>query len=55
MTVLNIRRVCIGILATITMDVLSVAALKLGFIAFLPPRLTGRWFALMARGEFLQC
>lgn len=53
MTVLNIRSVCIGILATITMDVLSVTALKLGFIAFLPPRLTGRWFALMARGQFL--
>jgi len=35
------------------MDVLSVTALKLRFIAFLPPRLTGRWFAYVARGQFL--
>jgi len=42
-----------GILATITMDVLSFTALKLGLIAFLPPRLTGRWFASMARGQFM--
>ena len=53
MTVLNLRSVGIGILATITTDVLSGTALKLGFITSLPPRLTGRWFALMARGQFL--
>lgn len=53
MSILNMRSVFVGILATITMDVLSVAALKLGLIAFLPPRLTGRWFASMARGQFL--
>jgi len=52
-TVLNIRSVLIGILATITMDILSVTSLKLGLISFLPPRLTGRWFALMSRGQFL--
>ena len=53
MPILNVRNVFVGILATITMDVLSVAALKLGLIAFLPPRLTGRWFASMAREQFL--
>jgi len=53
MPILNLRSVFVGILATITMDVLSVTALKLGLIAFLPPRLTGRWFASMARGQFL--
>src|SRR5215472_2242919 len=53
MPILNMRSVFVGILATITMDVLSVTALKLGLIAFLPPRLTGRWFASMARGQFL--
>lgn len=53
MKLLSIRTVFIGILATITMDLLSFTSLKLGFIAFLPPRLTGRWFASMARGHFL--
>lgn len=53
MIVLNIRSVFIGILATITMDVLSLTAFKLDLIAFLPPRLTGRWFGFMARGQFL--
>ena len=53
MPILNMRSVFVGILATITTDVLSVTALKLGLIAFLPPRLTGRWFASMARGQFL--
>ena len=32
MSILNMRSVCIGILATITMDILSVMALKLGLI-----------------------
>ncbi len=53
MPILNGRSVWVGILATIAMDVLSVAALKLELIAFLPPRLSGRWFASMARGQFL--
>jgi len=53
MSIFSIRSVLIGILATITMDVLSITALKLGLIAFLPPRLTGRWFASLARGQFL--
>lgn len=53
MSFLNWRSIVVGILATLTMDVLSVSALKLGWISFLPPRLTGRWFASMARGQFL--
>lgn len=53
MPLLNWRSVFLGILATITMDLLSLTALKLGWAAFLPPRLTGRWFASMARGQFL--
>ena len=52
MSSLNWRSVVVGILATITMDICSFTALKLGWIAFLPPRLTGRWFASMARGQF---
>jgi|SRR5215475_6765310 len=35
------------------MDVLGFSAQKLGLIAFLPSRLTGRWFASVARGQFL--
>ena len=50
MFILNVRSVFMVILATVTMDVLSVTALKLKLIAFLPPRLTGRWFASVARG-----
>ena len=49
MPILKMRSVFLGILATVTMDVLRLAALKLRLIAFLPPRLTGRWFASMAR------
>jgi hypothetical protein len=46
-----LRSVGIGILATIVMDVLSVCALRLRWIAPLPPRLIGRWFAQVARGQ----
>jgi len=53
MSVLHLRGVLLGIVATITMDILSVTALRSGLIAFLPPRLTGRWFASMAHGQFL--
>ena len=52
-SIFTLRSVFIGIFATIAMDVLSVTALKLGFIAFLPPLLTGRWLAYVARGQFL--
>ena len=53
MSVLHTQNLFIGVLATIIMDVLSVTVLKLGLIAFLPPRLTGRWFGLMAQGHFV--
>ena len=47
----NIRLVLIGIIATLTMDVLSGGAIKLQLISPLPPRLIGRWFASVARGQ----
>jgi hypothetical protein len=53
MSILHTRKLFIGVLATITMDLLSATALKLRWIAFLPPRLTGRWFGLMAQGHFV--
>jgi hypothetical protein len=53
MSVLHARSLFVGLVATITMDLLSVTALKLRFIAFLPPRITGRWFGLMAQGRFV--
>ena len=53
MSVLNLRSVFTGILATITMDILSITASKLGLIAPLSPRLIGRWFASVARAQFM--
>ena len=53
MSIFNRRSILVGTLATVTMDMLSATALKLGLIAFLSPRLTGRWFASVARGQFL--
>ena len=53
MSVLNLRSVFTGIVATITMDILSITASKLGLIAPLSPRLIGRWFASVARGQFM--
>jgi|SRR6516164_4960169 len=49
----NFQGVLIGITATLTMDVLSVTAIKLRLIAPLPPHLIGRWFASVARGQAL--
>ena len=51
MSNLNMRLVLIGIIATVTMDVLSGGAIKLQLISPLPPRLIGRWFASVARGQ----
>ena len=51
---LLLKAILIGILATITMDILSIALGRLGLVAPLPPRLMGRWFALVARGRPLQ-
>jgi hypothetical protein len=47
----SIRLVLIGIIATLTMDVLSGTAIKLQLISPLPPSLIGRWFASVARGR----
>ena len=53
MSVFNFRSVPIGVVATLTMDILTVAAIKLRLIAPLPPQLIGRWFASAARGQVL--
>ena len=53
MSVFNFRSVPIGVVATLTMDILTVAAIKLRLIAPLPPQLIGRWFASAARGQAL--
>ena len=53
MSIFSLRNVIIGILATITMDVLSGVSLKLRLISPLSPRLIGRWFASVARGRLL--
>jgi len=51
--IVHMRNVLIGIIANLTMDVLSVAAIKLRLIAPLPPHLIGRWFASLARAHVL--
>jgi hypothetical protein len=53
MSIFNLRSVLIGILATLAMDILSVGAIKLHWIAPLPPRLIGRWFGSVGRGRLL--
>jgi len=45
--------VIIGVVATVIMDVLSAVSFKFRLIAPLSPRLTGRWFASVGRGQFL--
>lgn len=40
-----------GVIATLSMDVLSVLAIRLRWIAPLPPNLIGRWFASVARAH----
>lgn len=54
MSVVSLRSVLIGILATVTMDVLTAVTIKLGLIAPLSPHLIGRWFVCVARGQLLQ-
>lgn len=51
MFILDSRSVLIGIIAILTMDVLSAAAIKPRLIAPLPSHLIGRWFASVARGQ----
>ena len=47
------RGVAVGVLSTMTMDLLSLAALRLRLTAPLTPNVMGRWFAWMARGQML--
>ena len=53
MSILNMKGVLVGVLATITMDALTSILYKLQLIAPLHPRLVGRWFASIARGQLL--
>lgn len=46
-----LRNVITGIVATLTMDVLSGIFLKLGLSAPLPPNVVGRWFFSVAHGH----
>jgi len=45
------RTLLAGVLSTVSMDVLSVLALRLGLTAPLAPNLVGRWFASVARAQ----
>src|SRR5262245_6113481 len=47
------RNVVAGLIATLSMDVLSVVATRLQVTAPLPPSLIGRWFAFVARGSLV--
>jgi hypothetical protein len=40
-----------GVVATLSMDVLTGIAIRLGLLAPLPPSLIGRWFASVAQGR----
>lgn len=51
MSLLSWRGVVIGLVATVTMDVLTLAAVKLRLSAPLAPALVGRWFASVARAR----
>ena len=48
---LVVRWIVAGLLSTLSMDFGSALARKTGFTAGLPPRLIGRWFALLLRGR----
>jgi hypothetical protein len=43
------RSVVLGVISTASMDLLSVAAIRLRLMAPLTPNLVGRWFASVAR------
>ena len=45
------RSVAAGVIATFSLDVLSIIAARLQLSAPLPPHLIGRWFAFIARGQ----
>jgi hypothetical protein len=46
------RWVLAGVLATLTMDLGSTLVRLTGWTAGLPPPLMGRWFTLLAHGQF---
>lgn len=48
---LELRWVLTGVVATLSMDVLTGIATRLGVLAPLPPQLVGRWFASVAQGR----
>jgi len=52
-TPLLVRWIVAGFLSTLVMDVGSALVQMTGLTAGLPPRLIGRWFALLARGQFI--
>jgi hypothetical protein len=45
--------VCVGLAATITMDVLSSASRRVGLIAGAELQWLGRWYLGIARGQFV--
>jgi Protein of unknown function (DUF2938) len=51
MSLLNLRFALVGLVATLTLDVLTLGALKLHLVAPLPPSLIGRWFTSVARAR----
>jgi len=51
MSILTWRSIFTGLIATVILDVLAGAASGLGLTAPLPPNLTGRWFAWVARAR----
>ena len=51
MTVTRVQTVLVGIVSTMSMDVLTVIASRLKLTAPLAPNLVGRWFASVARAQ----
>jgi hypothetical protein len=45
------RALTIGVLSTLSMDLVTGIAARLRLIALLPPQLIGRWFASVARAQ----
>jgi DUF2938 family protein len=45
------RTLGVGLISTLSMDLLSVVAYRLRLTAPLPPNLVGRWFASVARAQ----
>jgi hypothetical protein len=45
------RALAIGVLSTLSMDLLTGVSIRLKLVAPLPPNLVGRWFASVARAQ----